>query len=159
MKKLEIPYELKAFILSFLITLLIFLAIGKMKNRAETYRVIKILDGDTIILENGEKVRLIGIDAPEKNEKCYASAKSFLEEILKDKNITLEKEWKERDNYNRLLRHVYLDGTYINLMMIKYGLATYYPTQSKYSKILLEGEKKAKEMRIGCLWENFNETS
>src|SRR3989344_76897 len=83
--------------------------------------VTKIIDGDTIIVEGGETIRLLGIDTDEKSHKCYNEAKNRLEEILLNKKINLEITGK--DPYGRYLAYVKLNEENINLKIIKEGLA------------------------------------
>lgn len=153
MKKLRIAYEIKAAFISFLITFIIFSIVKNWEfKKIEKFKVIKVIDGDTIILENGEKVRLIGINTPEIGEKCYWEAKNFLQKIIENKTVYLEADGLNKDKYGRLLRHVYLNGSYVNLIMIKEGLAFYFPSKSKYSNILFKEEELARKNKIGCLW-------
>lgn len=102
------------------------------KNKFNFVELIRVVDGDTIEVKIGEKVesvRLIGIDAPEMNEETKERAiesKQYLENLLKNQKIYLEKDetQDDRDVYNRLLRYVYLrDRTLINKKMIEAGMA------------------------------------
>lgn len=115
--------------------------------------VTEVLDGDTFRLENNEKVRLIGIDTPEKGEKLSQEATELLEELILGKKITLEKDKTDKDKYDRSLRYVYMGELFINEEMVKRGLAkqiTYYPDNAK-EEILKEAETKAKEKKLG-IW-------
>jgi len=71
--------------------------------------VSEVIDGDTFKLSSGETVRLICVDAPEKNTKGYEEAKKFLSDLILNKEVRLEKDVSEKDSYGRLLRYVYLD--------------------------------------------------
>ena len=71
-------------------------------------KVVWIVDGDTIILDNKEHVRLIGIDAPEKKEPYYRRATRFLIKLAKGKRVRLEFDRENRDKFGRLLAYVYL---------------------------------------------------
>ena len=116
--------------------------------------VTKVYDGDTFTLETGEKVRLIGIDAPEIGELYATSSKDFLTSLVLGKQVRLEKDTSEVDKYDRLLRYVYVDDEFINLRMIEAGLAqSLYikPDVSKY-QALLRAEEKAQQLGIG-MWE------
>src|SRR3989344_2551367 len=79
--------------------------------------VTKIIDGDTIIVEGGETIRLLGIDTDEKSHKCYNEAKNRLEEILLNKKINLEITGK--DPYGRYLAYVKLNEE--NIIGCKWG--------------------------------------
>ncbi len=121
----------------------------------------KVADGDTIILRNGEKVRLIGVDTPEtkhprKPVEYYGKeASAFTEKIVEGKPVRLEYDWQQRDKYGRLLDYVYLmDGTFLNAEIIKqsYGHAyTRFPF--KYLDEFRQYEKDAREAKKG-LWDD-----
>lgn len=91
------------------------------------YKVTRVIDGDTIEIEGGESVRLICIDTPERGEERYLEATHFLEDLILNKRVELVKDISERDKYNRLLRYIYLDGDFINKIMVEEGLAEAYP--------------------------------
>jgi len=113
--------------------------------------VTKIIDGDTIIVEGGETIRLLGIDTDEKSHKCYNEAKNRLEEILLNKKINLEITGK--DPYGRYLAYVKLNEENINLKIIKEGLAVArLNEESLYKNAFIDAEKNAKENKIGCKW-------
>ncbi len=116
--------------------------------------VTRVIDGDTIELSNGEKVRLIGINAPEVNEKCYEESKRELQNMVLGKAVTLEQDVEDRDHYGRLLRYVYVDDTFVNLEMVRLGLAHKYEygLNTKYSDLFEQAENEAKQNK-GCLWE------
>ena len=102
------------------------------------YQVVEVNDGDTITVKtNGrqERVRLIGIDTPEKNHpekpvQCYAEAASKrLSELIGDSGVSLQADPQNtnRDRYDRLLRYVYLpSGVMLNRVMIAEGYAFAY---------------------------------
>lgn len=72
--------------------------------------VLRVIDGDTFVLESGEKVRLIGINSPEVGY-CYANdATEYLKSLILGKKVYLEKDVSETDRYDRLLRYVYVDA-------------------------------------------------
>ena len=122
-------------------------------------KVSYVIDGDTIKLSTGESVRLIGINAPEKGEKCYEEAKTYLEEwVLENEDILLEEDIEDKDQYGRLLRYVFVDVYNVNHRMILEGLAHKYEygSNTKYSSLFEEAENKAKENK-GCLWEKSEE--
>ena len=78
--------------------------------------VTKIIDGDTIIAE-GENVRLLGIDSDERSYPCYDEAKERLEELVLGKEVRLEKDQTDKDQYQRYLRYLFLNNQNINLYM------------------------------------------
>lgn len=136
----------------------------------ETGTVIKITDGDTIVVKIGktiERVRLIGIDTPEivdprKPVQCFASeASQNIKRLVDKKTIALKSEPLDvnRDKYGRLLRYVYLTDdkgrltTFLNATMIKDGYAYKYNSISSptIDRDFSKFEKDAKAAKKG-LW-------
>src|SRR5690606_35116702 len=110
----------------------------------------KIADGDTATvtdLNTGEqvKVRFAGIDAPESKQQFGQEAKRELERLLSRKG-KLSVLPREIDRYGRTVGELYLDGTWINLEMVKNGYAWHYAAYSKDSRLAaaMEEAKKAK---------------
>ena len=93
-----------------------------------TTRVTRIIDGDTFETETGEKVRLIGINAPEISDIFGQEAKEHLANLIDGKTIDLQPDniSNDRDKYSRLLRYVFLNGTDMNKQMLLDGFATAY---------------------------------
>lgn len=89
--------------------------------------VVRVIDGDTVDMAGGERVRLIGIDAPERGDAYYEVAATRLRELLQGKVVELRSDTADRDEYGRLLRYVYLDGVLINELMVREGYATQFP--------------------------------
>lgn len=131
----------------------------------QLYRVIKVIDGDTIQVDiNGktETLRLIGIDAPETGDprslvSCFGNeATNKAKEILNGKSVYLEADptQGERDKYNRLLWYVFLEnGTNFNNLMISQGFAHEYTYRVpyKYQAEFKQAERQAREKKLG-LW-------
>jgi endonuclease YncB( thermonuclease family) len=119
------------------------------------YNVGTIIDGDTFKLTDGKSVRLIGIDTPEIDERCGTEAKQQLSSLISGKNVYLEKDVSETDQYDRLLRYVYADGIFVNdrLVYNGYAYAVRYPPDTKYSNQLEDSENSAESSGRGCLWE------
>jgi endonuclease YncB( thermonuclease family) len=87
-------------------------------------RVTNIVDGDTLDVASGERVRLIGIDTPERGECGYSEAADLLGWLVAGKSVILVAGARDdTDRYGRLLRYVELDGSDINLEMIRSGRA------------------------------------
>ncbi len=124
-------------------------------DKSEILTVTRVIDGDTFLLSNNERVRLIGVDTPEKHQskklerdaersqkdkktiqKLGEEASDFAKKIIEGKRVRLERDQYSapKDKYSRLLRYVYLeDGTLINALLIKEGYANAY-TQFKFEK-------------------------
>jgi len=126
----------------------------KIQETDEKILVSYVIDGDTIQLSTDEEVRLIGINAPEVGEKCYKESKEFLKDFILDKEITLEKDIEDKDQYGRLLRYVYADGHNVNYGMIYLGYAHKYEygLNTRDSSWYEEAENIAKE-NCGCIWQ------
>ncbi|OGK11252.1 hypothetical protein A2954_06010 [Candidatus Roizmanbacteria bacterium RIFCSPLOWO2_01_FULL_37_12] len=132
---------------------------------AELVRVAKVIDGDTIELDNGQKVRYIGIDTPElhhpkKKLQCFGKeARDKNKELVEGKLVRMEKDISETDRYWRLLRYVYLptdaspSGIFVNDYLVREGFAhaSTFPPDVKYSDYLKNLESQARE-NIRGLW-------
>ena len=119
----------------------------------KTFNVTKVFDGDTIEIETGEKIRLLGINTPEQGEYYSEEAKEKLTKLVEGKQARLESGPEDKDRYGRLLRYVFIDDTSINLQILKEGYATVYilDPEEKYYLEFKEAEKEAKEKKLG-LW-------
>ncbi|MCS7119251.1 MAG: thermonuclease family protein [Archaeoglobaceae archaeon] len=139
------------------ILLLFFLSFCITGKNVERAFVVEVIDGDTIRLESGDLVRLLGINAPEKGQKFYIEAKERLKELVEGKEVLLEKEKKNTDRYGRLLRYVYVNGSLVNLIMVEEGFAYAYVSDTmKYEEELKKAEEKAKSMKLK-IWEESEE--
>ncbi len=122
-------------------------------------KVSRVVDGDTIELETGEKVRYIGIDTPETKDpnrdvECYGKeASNKNKELVEGKEVRLEKDVSETDRYGRLLRYIYIDDVFINDFLVRegYAKASSYPPDIKHQEQFKESEKYARENNKG-LW-------
>jgi len=140
------------FILILMIGLIFFVAIYFLaESEREEGFVIRIIDGDTVELNNSEKVRLLGINTPEKGEPLYAEAKKRLEQLVLNETVYMEKDKENEDKYGRLLRYVYLGDEMVNLRMIEEGYATVYVIKPNdaYKKVFEEAEEVARISRKG----------
>ncbi|MDO8497377.1 MAG: thermonuclease family protein [bacterium] len=130
-------------------------------------RVKFVVDGDTIELENGQRVRYIGIDTPElhhplKPVQCFGKeAKDENEKLVKGKEITLKKDISETDRYGRLLRYIYVptdaspEGMFLNEYLVKEGFAhmATFPPDVEYASIFRKAQNEAIINEKG-LWKN-----
>ena len=121
----------------------------------EIYGFPVITDGDTIIILNN-KIRLHGIDAPEKNQKCTKNAKEYncgavaTEALIKkiSKNIVKCLTQKNKDRYNRFIGVCFTGQENLNRWMVRNGYAIAY---RRYSKNYIPDEEFAKSNKLG-LW-------
>ena len=124
-----------------------------------------VIDGDTVILKNGNKVRYIGINAPEIDHENHPAeplgyaARSFNKKLIGSQRIRLEYGREKRDHYKRLLAYVFLkDNTFVNQELVQSGLATYLyiPPNLKYADNLLQAQKDAMSGKRG-MWGSWSE--
>ena len=117
--------------------------------------VTKVIDGDTVVVEGGYHVRLLGIDADEKNYPCYDAARVRLEQLLLGKTVVLEKDKTDIDRYGRCLRTLFYGDKNISVALVKEGLAVarFYPPDVKYKSEISLAEKQAIENNTGCKWQ------
>jgi len=136
------------------------------ESQPSTYLVSRVVDGDTIKLATGETIRYIGIDTPEtvhpkKGTECYGKeASEYNKQLVENKQVTLEKDVSETDQFNRLLRYVFVNGEMINEKLIRdgYALIATYPPDVKYQALFLSAQQEARENNRG-LWANCPITS
>ncbi len=128
-------------------------------DKLDQNTVVRVVDGDTVELANGEKVRYIGMDTPEsvdprKPVECFAKQATIRnKELVLGKVVTLKSDAANRDRYGRLLRYVYVEDKFINLQLISEGYAysVSFPPNIKYQDIFDNAEKIARERNEG-LW-------
>ena len=124
--------------------------------------VTRVIDGDTIEVNIDSaiyKVRYIGIDTPELDDKrpefCALAqeATRYNRQLVEGKTVRLEKDTSETDKYERLLRYVYVDDIFVNAELVKQGLAwaKAYEPDTKYQDILEKAEAEARQARRG-IW-------
>lgn len=98
----------------------------------EMVKVTRVIDGDTIELENGKRACYIGIDTPETVDprepvQCFGTESAKMnKELIEGKTVRLEKDVTDRDKYGRLLCYVFLDDLFVNLELVKQGFAFSY---------------------------------
>jgi micrococcal nuclease len=144
----------------------------KGSNEENAY-VKRVVDGDTFVLENGLRVRMIGIDTPELHhsqklardakrtrqdaetiQKLGKRAYEFTRNLIEGKQVKLEFDVERRDKYGRLLAYVYLsDGTFVNAEIVHQGYASLMtiPPNVKNADLFVNLYKEARQERRG-LW-------
>jgi endonuclease YncB( thermonuclease family) len=125
MESMLLP-KIKSLKIIFLTLLTVSLSISC--SNAQTLKCTRVVDGDTIILNNGERVRLISVDTPEtkhpkKPVEYYGKeASAFTKRMVEGKEVRLEYDWQRKDKYGRTLAYVYLkNGTFLNAEIVKQG--------------------------------------
>lgn len=129
----------------------------------QTAKIIEVVDGDTVLLDNGERLRYIGIDTPETKHprrgiECFGKKSSEKNaDLVLGKTVRLEKDVSERDRYSRLLRFVYLPTEqgelFVNDYLVRqgYARAVTYPPDVTYTARFREAQKEAQNNSRG-LW-------
>ena len=112
--------------------------------------ITKVID----VVEGGWHVRLLGIDADEKGYPCYNTAKTRLENLVLSKNVVLEKDVSDVDQYGRCLRYIFVGNTNIDVQLVAEGLAVarFYQPDIKYKSEITLAEKQAIAQKTGCKW-------
>lgn len=137
---------------------------SEMGIEGERVRVTKVIDGDTIEIEGGLKVRYIGVDTPETVDprrpvQCFGKeAANKNRELVEGEVIILEKDVSDTDKFGRLLRYIYLPLEdrkllFINDYLIREGFAkaSSFPPDIKYQEQFLQAEQEARNQGRG-LW-------
>lgn len=149
---------------------LLLLLVGPTSGHASSwqnfsYDVVKVIDGDTLVLTDGHikfKLRIAGLDAPEKAQAFGKRATYELKSLVENKKIQIKTIGNGLDRYSRVLGQAYVEGKDISLMMIERGLATYYrpscqdypANKKKYNydpRSYVDAEKTAKKKKLN-IW-------
>lgn len=128
---------------------------GGSRTSAETGRVVRVIDGDTIdVMLHGEEVRVryVGMNTPERDEPCYADAVAANKALVEGKTVTLVKDTSDTDRYDRLLRYIYVGSTFVNreLVIQGYAEAVLYQPDDQYFDDFSSLERQAARANRGC---------
>ena len=122
--------------------------------------VVRVVDGDTVVLDGNEKVRLIGINSPETVDPRRAvqwygkEASARAKALLEGRRVRLEYDVERKDRYDRTLAYLFReDGLFVNMALVEegYAFAYRYPPNVKYAERFREAERGAREGSRG-LW-------
>lgn len=130
--------------------------------KGERHKVVKIIDGDTVILEDGSSVRLVGIQAPKislgqpgfKDWPLAGVAKNTLSDLVLDNHVTLYYGGARTDRYQRHLAHLFLDeGRWVQGVLLRTGMARVYSFADNRALVedMLRLEKHAESAHRG-IW-------
>lgn len=126
---------------------------GGATEREIVGKVVRIADGDTLTVLDAQneqhKIRLYGIDAPEKGQAFGTKAREGLGDKVHEKHVRVI--WKQRDRYGRIVGEVHLGDRNINLEMVQDGYAWWYRQYAPKDKALEHAEEEARKERRG-LW-------
>lgn len=127
---------------------------------AQTAVVERAVDGDTVVLVGGERVRYLGVDTPELHhpkkpvEYLAREAWAFNRRLVEGRRVRLEFDVQRRDRYGRLLAYVFLeDGTFVNAEVLRQGYAQILtiPPNVRHQDQFLQLQREAREQGRG-LW-------
>jgi len=119
--------------------------------------VVRVIDGDTIEVRIGQgfpvRVRIIGYDAPERDEPFGDTATKFLKALLEGREVLLESDVQPVDRYGRRLYHVWLSPVLLSELMLLSGLGRQMtiPPNVRYVDFLTEAQKQGREIGLG-IW-------
>lgn len=118
-------------------------------------KVERIVDGDTIVLNNGNIVRYVGITSPETNEPYEKEATEANRKLVEGKEVTLEYDNYKGDKFGRILAYLIIDGKNVSIELARLGMAQVVIYQHKkpfiYQDKLLQAQVEAKEHKLG-IW-------
>lgn len=116
-------------------------------------RVVRVIDGDTLVIDReykgASRIRVYGIDCPEKGEKWAKEATALTVQLVEDKRIGLDPH--DLDRYGRLVAEVYVDGENLSLALLSAGLARWYKKYAWTRTDFENAEEEAKSARRG-IW-------
>jgi micrococcal nuclease len=147
----------------------VFAAPGQVQGPAPVQEAVvaHVADGDTVTLDTGQKVRLLGIDAPEMEKTGQPAdflahkAKKVLADLVQGKRVRLEYDRLRYDRYGRTLAYLFLpDGTNLSREMVRQGLAHVYtvPPNMRFREELLEAQREAIKAHRGVWLEALKQT-
>ena len=110
-------------------------------------RVASVIDGDTVELADGRRVRYIGIDTPERDQPYAADATALNRSLVEGQDVWLETDAQATDQYGRLLAYVWAGDTFVNLELVRQGYATAYtvPPNVLHADAFVQAEREARE--------------
>jgi micrococcal nuclease len=126
-------------------------------------KVVRIIDGDTIEVDIGGiafEVRYIGIDSPEAGDPLGPEATEANRQLVEYKTVRLVMDTSELDDFDRLLRYVYVDDLLVNAELVRlgYAQAVSYPPNVAHDDLFAEMESQARQARLG-LWAEPTQTT
>jgi micrococcal nuclease len=131
--------------------------IGYERAPGDRFVIKRVIDGDSVELQGGDRLRLLGIDTPELGEKFHDEAMNYLKSLALGKSARIEYARERRDRYGRLLGFLYVDDTlFVNRLIVDSGLAYIYLfknnelEEAPYKQLL--GAQQSAMSRHSALW-------
>jgi len=132
--------------------LILLCGVPALAAQMESVSVSRIVDGDTCILENGQRVRYLGINAPESGDPQFNEASQANNNLVAGKQVQLEPKDPSRDKEDRLLAYVFVDEVFVNEELLRLGYAHIQrPLAAKYRDRLLRAQEAARAEGLG-IW-------
>ncbi len=163
---MKINKRLIAFVLVILVLALISVIYPSLKHTGKSINIqyekekntlVRVVDGDTIELEDNKVVRLLGINTPEKNMPYSELGKNFLQQFV-GKTIYTQRDKEDTDKYGRKLRYIFYEDRLLNLEIIENGFANAYMTKGLiYEQEFLNAENQARDFESG-IWQNSEDS-
>ena len=130
--------------------------IGEDKKPSDRFIVVKVIDGDSVELQGGDRLRLLAVDTPEKGEPLFDEARQFLADLALGKAARIEFAGKRRDKYGRLLGYLYIESLFVNRAILRQGLGYLYLFKDTdmgqpETEILLTAQRRGMAAGVG-LW-------
>ena len=115
--------------------------------------VSRVIDGDTIELDDGSRIRYIGVDTPERGEKFYQEATDLNRQLVEGERVHLLRDTTNQDQFGGLLRYVLAGDILVNAELVREGLAEAkaYPPDDKFAGCFDALMQEAKDEKRG-LW-------
>lgn len=128
---------------------------------AEQVTVVHVIDGDTVELApddvhpQGGRVRYLGINTPELDQPLYEEASEANRRLVEGRDVWIALDVQPRDQYGRILAYVWTADHFVNLELVRQGYATAYtePPNVRYTDMILEAQREAREAGLG-LWQS-----
>jgi micrococcal nuclease len=119
----------------------------------ESATVARVIDGDTVELVDGRRVRYIGINTPERNQPYYQDASEANRRLVENKPVRLEFDQDTFDQYGRTLAYIWADGVLVNREIVRLGFANGFtvPPNVRYEAQIRTAEQEARDAGRG-LW-------
>ena len=142
--------------ISVLLTLLLLFWSAQALGQDSSAKVRRVIDGDTILLENGKEVRYLGINTPERGQAFFQEAMALNRQLVEGRWVRLERDQIFEDRYGRLLAYVYIDGVMVNEQLVEAGLAhlLVIPPNVKHYDRLLDRQRQARLAKRG-MWQRL----
>jgi micrococcal nuclease len=118
-----------------------------------TARVSRVIDGDTLDLADGRRIRLLGINTPERDQAYYQQATQYLQTLVEDQIVGIEFDTQTIDQFDRTLAYLWVNDRMVNIDMVLQGYADTYiiPPNERYASVLRQAEETARQAGLG-IW-------